>query len=75
MTDLYKDDVTGDLYERDNDLHAFQLVTNNMLYDEFDVHGSTLEAAGGIEATAEKLHELVNEWEADAKEHRTEDDR
>jgi len=75
MTDLYKDDVTGDLYERDTDLHAFRLVTKDMAYDGFDVHESTLKAAGGIEATAEKLHELVDEWEAQFKEHRAEADR
>lgn len=72
MTELYKDDVTGDLYERGGDLRSFQLVADDFVYDEFDVHESTMKDAMGIEATAEKLHELVDEWEADAKEHRTE---
>jgi hypothetical protein len=75
MTELYKDDVTGDLYKLESDLHSFQVVADGIVFDEFDVHESTMESAGGIEATAEKLHELVNAWEDQAKEHRTEADR
>ena len=75
MTDLYKDDVTGDLYKLESDMVSFQLVDDGFVSDELDVHESTLESAGGIEATAEKLHELVDEWEDHAKEHRAEADR
>jgi len=75
MTDLYRDDVTGDLYESENDIHPFKLVAYDIVFKEFDVHESTIETATGIEAIAEKLHELVDEWEAELKEHRTEDDR
>jgi len=64
-----------DLYKRESDLRSFQLVTDDFLYDEFHVHESTMESAGGVEATAEKLHKLVDEWAEDAKEHRVEADR
>lgn len=63
MTTLYKDDVTGEVYERDNDLYEYAIVVDNIQFANFDTVRP--EDAEKVRAVEEKLHELVSEWADD----------
>jgi len=70
MSKIYRDDVTGKEYDRENELSQFAVVTNDMLFDEIDVADETVN--NNPDAIAEKLHEMVDAWREDWEKHHDE---
>lgn len=67
MARIYRDDMTGEEFESENDLSQFGVIAHDMLYDDFDISDETV--VNRPDAVAEKLHDIVDAWVEGHKEH------
>lgn len=71
MTTIHKDDVTGEEYNRGDDMIEFGIAQGDMVLDSFDAHVTTLH--DDPEAVAEHLHMAVDGWLEDTLEEMEDD--
>ena len=65
MSELYRDDVTGDLHGSETEMVGLGIVAYGALWSRFDTHEETLREEP--DAVAEKLHDRVDQWLEDHK--------
>jgi len=70
MATIHRDDVTGEEYRSDNHLYEYGIMIGGMYYDTFEsVSPGDVESMDHLEAVVEELHDMVDEWAENEREH------
>jgi len=70
MATIHRYDVTGEEYQSDSNLYEYGIFVGSMNYDNFEtVSPHDVQSEEHLEAVVEELHDMVDEWAENEREH------